>query len=75
VQVAHHQVQAAVAPGHHDPAAADAVEGGVELVGGGGGDDLAAAGLCQRGARDVDRLVVGAARVGAGEQQCGAHLG
>ena len=68
-QPGHGQVQAAVAAGHDEAAVAAGRERGVELLGGAGGDELDGPGRGEDGPGRLHRLLVGAAGVGAGQEQ------
>jgi hypothetical protein len=62
-------VQAPVAAGDHEPAVAAGGKRAVELLRRGGRDDLDRPDLGEDGAGGLDLLLLGAARVGAREQQ------
>ena len=75
VQGCDHGVQAAVAPGHHDPTAAAPVQDPVQLALVGGRADLDVPVAAQDRHRSPDGVLVGAAGVGVGDDQGGFHGG
>ena len=66
-------VHAAVAAGHHDRAAAGAVQHAVELARVGGLGDLDRRVLAQDGERRGQAFLVGGAGIGVGDHEQGAH--